>query len=245
MGPGFRRAFLFSGFNMHPLVRIWTLLVFAAGVALGGSTALAAALGMLVLAYAIAGPAHLAGVGGMIRRIRWLLLSLLIYGWWTPGEPLLVALGAGSPTVTGLYAGLERALVLVVMVAAVHLLMKTTSREDLLGALVQLTRPLARLGFPYERFAVRVALVMELVPEMRSRLADSPVTEVSDGGRLRRLALRGRDLYQGVIRQAEADVPGVHRVAVPGACPWLHWLLPVAVALVYLGGRRVWPSGLL
>ena len=128
------------------------------------------------------------------------------------------------------------------MVAAVHLLMKTTTREDLLGALVQFTRPLARLGFPHERFAVRVTLIMELVPEMRTRLAGSVAPEPAAGGRLQRLALRGRDLYQGALRQADEDVPGLHRVNVPGACPWLHWLAPAGVGLVYLGSRQVWPE---
>ena len=64
-------------------------------------------------------------------------------------------------------------------------------------------------------------------------------------GVLQRLALRGRDLYQGALRQADADVPGLHRESVPGACPWLHWLAPVGVALVYLGSRQVWPVGVL
>lgn len=231
---------------MHPLVRIWTLLVFAAGVALGGDATLAAALVMLVLAYGLAGPGHLAGVGTMVRRIRWLLLSLvLVYGWWTPGEPLIAPLGDWSPTAAGLFAGLERALVLVAMVAAVHLLIRTTSRANLLGALVQLTGPLARLGFPHERFAVRVTLVMDLVPEMRGRLAESPAAATPAPGRLQAFALRGRELYQQAVRQADQDRPGLHRVEIPGPCPLPHWLVPVLVALTYWGSRQLWPAGLL
>ncbi|MCA1804662.1 MAG: hypothetical protein LC646_04820, partial [Xanthomonadaceae bacterium] len=66
---------------MHPLIRLHSLLVFILLLALTGAAGLLPGLLLLMLLYARTGMVHLDGLFIMVRRIRWLLLSILVlYG---------------------------------------------------------------------------------------------------------------------------------------------------------------------
>lgn len=163
---------------MHPLIRILCFLVFAAWLAWGDLQRLLFGAALLAVLYALVAPASIRAGGAMVRRLRWLLVSLLIvYGWFTPGRPL-AGLDAGAllapliPTVEGLAEGVVRCAALVVIVLAVNLLLRTTSREQLLGAIHGLARPLALFGLSRERLALRMVLVMDAVEEVRGLVAD-------------------------------------------------------------------------
>lgn len=93
----------------------------------------------------------------LLRRTRLLLLLLLLaHAWTTPGEPL----GPHLPSGEGLYSGFLYALRLLLMLISLAWLLDRLTQEELLGGLYLLLRPLGRLGFPVERFVVRLALVL-------------------------------------------------------------------------------------
>ncbi|MFN2310189.1 MAG: hypothetical protein ABR553_10745, partial [Gammaproteobacteria bacterium] len=112
---------------MRPPVRILSLLILAAALASGQPWVLACGGVILVLGVLLI---HRQRMGfdwrallGMLYRIRWLLLAILVlYGWFTPGTAWLPALGGWSPVQEGLYQGLLRAAALLCIVAAVYLL---------------------------------------------------------------------------------------------------------------------------
>lgn len=96
-----------------------------------------------------------------LRRTRWLLLSiLLIYAWATPGENLIDALGAFSPSREGLQAGAVQAWRLAILLAGLALLLATTPGRQLLAGMYQLLRPWCKLGVPGDRLAARVWLTL-------------------------------------------------------------------------------------
>lgn len=97
----------------------------------------------------------------MLRRARWLLLSLLlIYAFATPGELFFPAWGALGPTLQGLRGGALQAWRLALLLLALALLLHSCPRESLLSGLYVLMRPFRILGLNPERIAVRLWLTL-------------------------------------------------------------------------------------
>jgi energy-coupling factor transport system permease protein len=98
----------------------------------------------------------------LVRRSRWLLLSLAaLYAWTVNGTWLLPQLEGLSPTREGVELGIERIVRLVLLLAALALLLNKLRRNDLVYGLYQLAWPFSVLGFDRRAFAVRLALAME------------------------------------------------------------------------------------
>lgn len=221
---------------MAPPVRILTLLVLAAALATGRPLLLLAGTLVLLTGWGVAAATVPAfdtrGFGHMLRRVRWLLLAiLLVYGGLTPGEPLLPALGGWSPSEDGLRMGALRVAALVAIVAAVYLLLATTSRSALIGGLLWFGAPARRLGLDDSRFAVRLVLALEAVPRVQDLARDALRRQDGDS-RLERLAGAASETLRLTVQSADAaegpiDVP--ERLPVPVA----QWLLPLFLAVLF------------
>jgi energy-coupling factor transport system permease protein len=99
---------------------------------------------------------------GLLRRTRWVVLSLLlIYSYTTPGVALLSSLGIFSPTLEGMMDGGMQLARLLCVLAGLAILLTGLSQAQLIGGLYVLLYPLHCLGFSRERFAVRLALTLE------------------------------------------------------------------------------------
>ena len=224
---------------MHPLIRLHSLLAFILLLALAGGSGLLPALFLLVLLYGRTGLMHVGGLYRLVRRIRWLLFSILVlYGWWTPGEPLWDVPGLPAPSLDGLWQGAERVGVLLAIVAAVHWVMSVTERNALLGAVIAFTAPLRWLGVDHQRLAVRIQLTLEAVPRVQEVAAGLGQAGGEGSSRLARLAARARDLYGRVLAQARAEPVGIREVPETGPVPAWQWIVPIAVALLLWSGGR-------
>ncbi|MBI5461268.1 MAG: hypothetical protein HY941_03685 [Gammaproteobacteria bacterium] len=222
-------------------VRILTLLILAAGLASGHPIVL------------LAGGALLIGTGfwvwqryrafdaqtlmNMLRRVRWLLLAILIlYGWFTPGVALLSTLGQFSPSLEGMQQGLLRVAALLAIVAAVYLLLAITPRGELVAGLLWYGRPLRRLGVDATRFAVRLVLALEAVPQVqtlaRTALLDTP----SGASRMQRLGRAATAVFQATLARAEQSTGDI-AVPDPQPVPLWQWLLPSALTVLLIAAR--------
>lgn len=232
---------------MHPLIRVTCFLVFAAWLALGGPGRLWCGAALMVLAYALMPAASLRPALAMSYRLRWFFLSLLIvYGWFTPGSPLWAdpgsRLAALLPSPEGLGAGLARALALVLIVFAVNLLLRSSSRDELLAAVYGLARPLAACGLSRERLALRMVLVMEALDGTRAlvkgRLAERPRGVPG----LRAIGRFVSELLREVIARAEQRPGEGISLMLGGPPPALQWSYPVLLGLLlFAAGRAAWP----
>ena len=213
-----------------PVIRIISLLLVAAVLSRGRVVDMGLTVLLLLAGLAMSGQGSSAGLLRLLARVRWLLVSLvLVYGWFTPGMPLLPALGALSPTLSGLAAGGQRAMALLLMVSAVHLLLKTTTRQELLSALYRMSRVARPLGLDPERFAVRVVLVLETVPGVQDL-----VTGVRNERRTG-ISSAAASLYRQVLARAEQSVPGPVSLPDLRPVPPLQWVIPLALLLAYAG----------
>lgn len=104
---------------------------------------------------------HSAHYFKLLRRSRWLLISLiLVYAFVTPGVAAIAVLGAYSPSQEGLLSGFIQALRLLALLATLALLLATTSRDRILAGLYFLLRPFALIGVDVDRVAARIWLTL-------------------------------------------------------------------------------------
>jgi hypothetical protein len=206
------------------------LLVFTAAMATARPELLAGGAALLLLLYVLAGNPSPATLILMVKRLRWLLLAiLLVYGWWTPGDSLWPGIAALSPTIDGLFLGLLRVMALLAIVTAVHLLLQSTSREQLLPAIMQLIRPLTTQRMR-ERIAVRTLLSIEAVTQVQSIASDvlreHPVTT----RKFTNIASSSRLLYKNVLDRAALAGDTLIEVNELASPPWWQWIIPLAMS---------------
>ena len=191
--------------NVHPLIRVLLFLLCAVLLPLSGVPGLAVGALVLALFWIMARQPWDGGAWCALRRIRWLLLSLvLLYGWFTPGRYLFPGWGGLSPTWEGMMLGGERAALLVLLALGAHLLLSATPRESLVSAL-------ALLAPRDSRFPLRLVLTLEAVGTASERLQHAVAR--GEGDRWQRLG--------GLLARADTLVP--QRVAVPASLAWPAW----------------------
>jgi energy-coupling factor transport system permease protein len=108
----------------------------------------------------------------LLRRSRWLLLTMLVmFGWMTAGTPLPAIPGASRE---GLLLAAENIARLVLALSVVALMLNALSAAELVAGLRSLLAPLAVLKVPRDRIAVRLALTLGEVEASRNDSSGPP-----------------------------------------------------------------------
>ena len=106
----------------------------------------------------------------LLRRSRWLLLTMLVmFGWLTPGTPVPLVPGA---TQEGLLLAAENMARLLVALSVVALILKALSPPELVAGIRSLLAPLVLLNVSRDRIAVRLALTLNEVEASRNGGSD-------------------------------------------------------------------------
>jgi len=101
----------------------------------------------------------------LLRRSRWLLLTMLVmFGWLTPGTPLLNIPGASQE---GLLLAVDNIARLLIALSTVALLLKALPAPELVAGIRSLLTPLVLLKISRDRIAVRLALTLNEVENSR------------------------------------------------------------------------------
>ena len=221
--------------GLHPAFRILLLLVLAGMLFRYSLAAIALVLAFLLLAAAGAGAGTLRAILKSLRRIRWLLLSIVVIYLWVAPEPAAAGRPGYLPSWTEVEIALQRSGVLVVLVVAVELLRHQSSAQQVAAGLVMLLRPLAFIGVPVEVFARRLALTLEAVPVTAERVAQAA------GGREKQRGFAGwGEAAAALLQDIESDaIAAPRRAALPSLTPpgLRDWSLLIAgVAACLLAG---------
>ena len=170
---------------MHPIIRVISYLVVAAGLALGGRGSLIVGIAILTLALLGTRSRDLLAAFRGVWALRWLWCSVFsVYLAFTPGNRILP--GWAVPSFEGVNEGLERVASLALIVVYVGWLVRATGREELVGGLYAIARG---IGIS-RRIAARLAVRTLSGPGGRPARASDPGTFV---GRAYRRARRGAD----------------------------------------------------
>lgn len=95
----------------------------------------------------------------LLRRSRWLLLTLfIVFVWMTPGTPLFFMPGA---SVEGMRLAIEHIVHLLLALAALALILQALTPVELVAGMHSLLAPLSWLGVSRNRIAVRLMLTLE------------------------------------------------------------------------------------
>ncbi|MCF8177264.1 MAG: energy-coupling factor transporter transmembrane protein EcfT [Sulfuritalea sp.] len=106
----------------------------------------------------------------LLRRSRWLMLTMLImFGWFTPGTPLSFLSGASQEGLLLAVASIAR---LIIALAAVAMLLKTLSSAELVVGMRALLAPLVLIGLSRDSVAVRLALTLQEVESSKSAASE-------------------------------------------------------------------------
>ncbi len=143
----------------HPavLILLWVCLVISIQ-SLQATGLLLAGFPLLAVAYALSATRLIT----LLRRTRWIMLSLLlIYAYATPGVAVWPSLAQFSPTHEGLTNGLLQLCRLAFTLAGLAILLNLLPRQQLISGLYVLTYPLRYVGLSRERLAVRLALTLQ------------------------------------------------------------------------------------
>jgi energy-coupling factor transporter transmembrane protein EcfT len=222
--------------GLHPAFRILLLLVLAGMLFRYSLPAMILVLGMLLILAGATGAGTLHGIFKALRRIRWLLLSIVIIYLWIAPEPGLAGRPWYLPSWSELDTALRRSGVLVVLVTAVELLRRGTAVPQMAAGLVMLLHPLARLGVDTGVFARRLALTLEAVPLTAERVAHAAATrQIRRGvaGWGDAAALLVRDIESGAaLAPRDASLPALRR---PHGRDWVLLAAGTAACLLPAG----------
>jgi len=236
---------------MHPVIRIISFLILAGFVAFGGvyETALGFALVLGVILYRRLQSIELST--RIIKRMRWLFLSILIvYLWFTPGEPLLPIKSDFMPTLQGLQTGLLRVFSLILIIVAVNYFISTIARHRLVQAIVWLLYPLNWIAIDTRQLALRIALTLELIPRVQQMVLDVKQHYVDaklNSDQVKHAALKKslvlsritmishmlEMLFQRTVGEALKMPPEKIRVDTMQHPPVWQWIFPAAVAAAF------------
>lgn len=191
---------------------------------------------ILLLLVVFKGRAYWQDIARMCWRMKWLWLSLLIlYGWFIPGSPVffseLIPL-ALIPSGEGLTTGLLRALVLLNIITAVVLIIKTSSKQGLIVSIMWLMTPFKLFKIDTGVFAARLVLTMESVTDTEAEIRQSMKKKNSSSSYLQRGIETVADLLLSVEQQAKET--SAILVALPQMdMPELsQWLMPLGLFIV-------------
>lgn len=222
--------------NVHPVFRIICFVIFSLSLALSGFAQLAVATIAVLVIYLSTANCDVSGFLKMLRRMRWFLLSILfVYAWLTPGTALFGSVFSTfwQPSVEGLWQGGQRLLALILIIAAVHWLLRVTAREQLVAALYWLAAPLQLFGVR-ERFAVRLALVFSRVADVQKQVSGQIEQVNIDKGDVKSYAAVAADLVVGVVRRANQQPCDVLEIDIADKPPLWQWCWPLMLLALML-----------
>lgn len=151
---------------MHPFVKILYFILILVLISMVNSQLLFLFLLTLCLIVFIL---RIKSFLGMLKRMRWLFLSILVlYAFGTPGELVPQFPTNLAPSYEGIGLGLQQIGKLMIALAALSILLANSSREQLMLGLYMLLKPLEHLGLNVEKFAARLLLTLNYVEDMAS-----------------------------------------------------------------------------
>ncbi len=219
---------------MHPVIKIISFLVVALFLTRARLDGIALTLLVLAFLYIRGIRFNIHSIWNMLCRMRWLFISILVtYLWFTPGVPFVPLLQEYSPTVEGAAEGLLRIATLSLIVIQVNLLLQTTSREELVGAIHWLTGPLRLIGLDRDRLALRIVLILDSIDEIQILLHRQMVEFSAKGKKISRIANSVGRLFQAVVNKAETTPLEQITIARQEWPPFLQWLYPVLLVVLF------------
>ena len=163
----FSPAFLFSQDGLHPAIKILLFILMAVLIPHLKLLTLFGLAFVLSLALTFF---RVRSFISMMRRMRWLFLSmLLVYAYTTPGEYLSNWPLDFAPSYEGLREGVHQVFRVSLVLAGISILLATSTRENLMVGIYTLIKPLNILSVSPERFTARLCLTLQYIEHAKKQ----------------------------------------------------------------------------
>ncbi|HHB91760.1 MAG TPA: hypothetical protein ENK59_00920 [Thioploca sp.] len=151
----------------------------------------------------------------ILIRLRWLFLSILI---------LNLFFSSDIFNILNLFIVIEKVIILISIILAANLFLTITTTQEIIASLQWWFLPLTKLGFPTERLAVRIALVLDTVQIVQNFYTDIN----SDTNN------KPTELFAKVLTCANT-IP-LYFLEIPELSkpPWWQWIYPLIILILIL-----------
>ncbi|VAW93052.1 hypothetical protein MNBD_GAMMA22-598 [hydrothermal vent metagenome] len=220
---------------MHPVIRISIFLIFCYFIVQAKPGQLLLAGFILLSVSVFQAKKYSALMWNMIWRLKWFYLSIfLLFSWLTPNT---IALDSEN-ILFGLSAGVSYSLykitVLILIVMSVILFIVAIPRDELIAAIVFLSKPLSIFGFSSEKFAVRVFLIVEFVELLPAIIASYKISNMNNS-KIKKIVLSLEYVISEVYHLAEnSECKKIQydNIQLPRYYQWGYLL--ISIALFYI-----------
>lgn len=207
---------------MHPVIRIACFILLVMGLAMSKWLLYFSSLPLLILFWHYANWQSLLQ---LLKRLRWLLVSLFILHLWFHGADVNLI-----PSQTSLLIAIEKTFVLILMITTAHLLLVVTPIDDLIAAIQWWFKPFNLLGFNPQKLAIRLALTLETLNHVHELYQQQ--TKCDAPNPIAQISLRATDLFQAVAQRAEqAPLSQLEIAQLPAPALW-QWMYPVSLIML-------------
>jgi len=206
--------------SLHPGIKLSAYLLFAINLVWGASVPLLLFSSLLLLLLVHFCSIQLSLLWRSLLRLRWLFLSILIlYSWMQPSG----LVHDSWAWVAGFLAGLQYCLILILLASSVLVLLETTPLPQLVEAIYWLVTPLSLLGLKRDKLALRLALVIETLADMRQRWQSELKPDLADLSLIDKIAAYFVHALRLALRQADRSPERHVEIPVRANPPWWQW----------------------
>jgi hypothetical protein len=163
----------------------------------------------------------------MIKRLRWLFISIFILHLWFSAPEF-----TWLPPWEGWIHASKRVSALIFIVLAAHLLLRTTRKAEIIAALQWWLLPLNRLGLPTQRLAVRLALVLETVETVQTLYTEQHAGISPRRYSVSTISQRAAELFNQVAMHAEQAPLQCLEIPDMLSPPWWQWIYILILLLI-------------
>ncbi len=222
---------------MHPVIKIVNLVVVSIFLTQGGWATLLLTAALLLPFYLKNNKLWSPAVK-MLYRLKWFFVSILfIYYYYTPfiqdtEIPILLQY------LQQLTPGLFRISVLIFILFSVNLFIQTTTKEDILSALLFISSPLKLFNVKTERISLRAVLTLEYIEILSERLRKYKIPQQSHDNKKKKFVFFQLIQYSGIILREileEADTTSgqAYTIESQPAPELFQYLFPLLLCLFF------------
>jgi hypothetical protein len=213
---------------LHPIIQLACFIILLIGLTV--ATPMIIIIGLPLFFWLVNLYGNLATALTLLKRLRWLLLSLLILNLWFHSAEF-----TWIPSLAGIDLALLRVAILIILVLAAHLLVTVTSTANLIAAIQWWLQPLTWLGLATDRLAIRLILVIDTI-QMVQQFYTTPTTnsDTNSNSIIDHISNQATQLFLQVFQHAESAP--LRTLAIPILLPpplW-QWSYPLLLALLIL-----------
>jgi biotin transport system permease protein len=211
---------------LHPVIRLACFVLLVAGLTVTSKIMIIIILPLWVLLLKYS---HVSSFLPLLKRLRWLFLSLFILNLWFNSPTI-----SWLPEISGLLLAFERVMALIFIVLAAHLLVITTPINNLIATLLWWLKPLNYIGFSTETLAVRMALVLDIVQVVQNIYTKTSLPATKNP--IKKISERVASLLTQVLIHAETTPLRTLEIPKLQSPPLWQWSYPLFfLILLFIG----------